>query len=126
MTLETAREVTGRLWCDPEYHHVELDAHFAEAIAILLWRYANEPAPEPHVSAYPLCERPAPATDPQPDAPVIALSNTTPEANALNATIERIVYKINSELDWASGDETPWATGYVSALWVIKKVVNNG
>ena len=44
MTLKTAREITLRIWRDPEYSHVEIDVVVGEAIAhMLLWLANSRP-----------------------------------------------------------------------------------
>ena len=36
MTIETAREIAARIWCDPEFDHLEMNVYAAEAIANIL------------------------------------------------------------------------------------------
>lgn len=42
MNIETARGIAGRIWCDHEYEHMEMDADLAEDIAQKLLIYANQ------------------------------------------------------------------------------------
>jgi hypothetical protein len=41
MELETARHIAARIWCDPEYQHIEMDGDLAEKIAVMLMDNAN-------------------------------------------------------------------------------------
>lgn len=41
MNIETAREVAARIWCDPAYSYVVMNAALAEAIAKMLLEEAN-------------------------------------------------------------------------------------
>jgi hypothetical protein len=50
MDIQTARGVAARIWGDPEYSHVAMNAHLAEQIAILLMYEAN--GQEEHPSRY--------------------------------------------------------------------------
>ncbi len=43
MTIETAREVAARIWCDPAFSHVVMDGRLCEQIAQKLVEVANEP-----------------------------------------------------------------------------------
>lgn len=40
ITKEKAREVAARIWCDPEYSHVEMNPDLAMEIAELLYKDA--------------------------------------------------------------------------------------
>lgn len=40
ITKEKAREVAARIWCDPEYSHVEMNPDLALEIAELLYKEA--------------------------------------------------------------------------------------
>lgn len=37
ITMETARQIAARIWCDPEYSHIEMNTTLAENIALLLF-----------------------------------------------------------------------------------------
>ncbi len=54
MTIETAREVAARIWCDEEYEKVAMMAELAEKIAQLLLKEA-----EKQVARQPSGETPA-------------------------------------------------------------------
>ena len=41
MNIETARHIAARIWCDPEYSHVQMDVDLAEKIAVMLMNNAN-------------------------------------------------------------------------------------
>jgi len=41
MNIQTAREVAARIWCDPDYSFVVMNAALAEAIAKMLLEEAN-------------------------------------------------------------------------------------
>ncbi len=42
MTIETARGIAARIWCDPEAQHLYMDSAAAEAIADIIRTVALE------------------------------------------------------------------------------------
>lgn len=36
MDIQTARGIAARIWCDPDYEHVEMNVDLAERIAVML------------------------------------------------------------------------------------------
>lgn len=41
MTMETCLEVAARIWCDPDFSHVVMDAEAAKHIATILYSVAK-------------------------------------------------------------------------------------
>lgn len=47
MTMETARHVAARIWCDPEFKAKVMQPELCEKIAGMLHEYANDPKSDP-------------------------------------------------------------------------------
>ena len=45
MDIKTAREVAARIWCDPDFQHIEMDVDLAEEIAQKLLDCAHNNRP---------------------------------------------------------------------------------
>lgn len=50
MTIETARHVAARIWCDREYSSKVMNVDLCEKIAGMLHEYANRPESKPSPS----------------------------------------------------------------------------
>ena len=56
MDIETARGISARIWCDPDYSHVEMDVKLAEEIAYKLLECAQQ-AVEADAVLDPVCRK---------------------------------------------------------------------
>lgn len=50
VTLEMARGIAARIWCDPDYSHVLMNERLANDIALALKEWADKNAPGPQCS----------------------------------------------------------------------------